>query len=59
MDVLSNELVKKKGKYKYFELKYEESVNNFKRKLFLDKYFFKIIPKIQISAFFSSNFVFV
>ena len=32
MDVLSNELVKKKGKYKYFELKYEESVNNFKKK---------------------------
>ena len=32
IDVLSSELVKKKEKYKYFELKYEESVNDFKKK---------------------------
>ena len=40
IDVLSSELVKEKKKHKYFELKHEESVNNLKRKLFLDKYFF-------------------
>ena len=40
IDVLSSEFVKKKEKNKYFELKYEESVNDFKKKLFLDKYFF-------------------
>ena len=33
IDVLSRELVKKKEKYKYFELKYEEkSVDDFKKK---------------------------
>ena len=32
IDVLSSELVKKKEKHKYFELKYEESVNDFKKK---------------------------
>ena len=29
IDVLSSELVKKKENHKYFELKYEESVNDF------------------------------
>ena len=33
IDVLSHELVKKKEKHKYFELKYEEkSVDDFKKK---------------------------
>ena len=32
IDVLSSELVRKKEKYKYLELKYEESVNDFKKK---------------------------
>ena len=59
IDVLSSELVKKKEKYKYFELKYEESVNDFKKKAVFGKIlFFVIIPKIQISASFGSNFVF-
>ena len=35
IDVLSSELVKEKEKYKYFELKYEESVNDFKKKAVL------------------------
>ena len=58
IDVLSSEVVKKKEKHKYFELKYEKSVSDFKKRAVLDKYFFLFIPKIQISAFFSSNFVF-
>ena len=33
MDVLSNKLNKKKKYYKYFELKYEESVNDFFKKV--------------------------
>ena len=32
IDVLSNELVKKKQKYHYLEFKYEKSVNDFKKK---------------------------
>ena len=56
--VLSKELLKRKDKYKHFDIKFE-SVNAIKKKADFEKILiFSKLPNIQRSAPFCSNFIF-